>query len=359
VAGFLVCPGSNRRGLIFVSSLLISCISTTEMGRSRPIYNEIRGLRKQLENEGSVKKCRDAYQRLLELLSDPDVRERLALEAIPDDDGASSSRKRSRSLGSLQRTALAEMWKMLLTTAVTCAQMISRGKSKITEADIHFPFKLLLLCNKSENFVDGSVASIPSNLGKEQTKLLHAYCMELLRNESVISNVSGAELTLLSMLLYTCGRRDFVSNFKPDTHIRAVLEEIKKRLFNGDDADNSSRSQYLLPASREKALLSAKTFATLLCACRDIGIGLQILVREIVSFVSSWCRRPGLFVDEVQHVLTGISVVMCSDPDLCVVPLSQFGRPILQLVKRFLVQSELQKGTAIFSSLLEYLLRHL
>jgi hypothetical protein len=320
------------------------------MGRSRPIYSEIRGLRKQLDTEGSVKKCRDAYQRLLELLSDPDARERLALEAIPDDDGVNSSRKRGRSLGSIQRSALAEMWKMLLTSAVACVQMISRGKSKLTEADIHFPFKLLLLCNKSDGLFDGSVASVPSYLGKEQTKLLHAYCMELLGDESITTNVYGAEHTLLSMLLYICGRREFVSYFKPDTHIRAVLEELKIRLLKQDDIDDRSR---------EKSLLSAKIFATLLGTCRDIGIGLQILVREMVSFAASWCQHPGLYADEVPHLLAGVSVVLRSDPDLCVAPLTQFGRPILQLVKRFLVQSELQKGAIIFSSLVEYLLRHL
>jgi hypothetical protein len=326
------------------------------MRRSRPIYNEIRGLRKQLDSEISVKKCREAYQRLLELLSDPDARERLALEAIPDDDDddINASRKQSRSLGSLQRTALAEMWKMLLTTAVTCVQMISRGKSKLTEPDVHFPFKLLILCNKSDSVFDESDSTVPPKLGKEQTKLFYAYCMEMLGDEHIISNVTGAEHTLLSMLLYICGRREFVSYFKPDTHIRAVFEELKSRLvYNIDDT-----SEYVLPSTRANALLSAKTFAALLCKCRDIGIGLQIVVHEIVSIVSSWCQQQESFVEEVPYMLAGVSVVMCSDPDLCVAPLTRHGRPILQLIKRFMAQFDLQKGATIFSALLEYLLRH-
>ena len=153
------------------------------MGRPKPVYNEIRQLRKQLddfsrhhsgESSGggggvaTIKQCRVAYARLLEVLGDARKRQQLSDEAISDEDykeiGRSSrgtkdmdtddddddddypSRTRttnpttttttttrtttdrwvSRSVRARQRLALSEMWKSLLTSSVQCTQQLMR-----------------------------------------------------------------------------------------------------------------------------------------------------------------------------------------------------------------------------------------
>jgi hypothetical protein len=156
-----------------------------------------------------------------------------------------------------------------------------------------------------------------------------------------------------------CGRREFVAYFKPDTHIRAILEEVKIRLLRSGDDDGST--DHTLPCNREIALSSAKIFGALLTTCREVGIGLQTNIPEIVCFVATWCyqQKATSSVDELTHLLTGVAIVLRSDPDLCVPSLTRHGRPILHIVKRFVVQYNLQTGATIFTALVEYLLGHM
>jgi hypothetical protein len=316
------------------------------MGRSRPVYNEIRALRTQLDEAAAVKKSRAASERLLVMLSDPDVRRRLAAEATPD------NLPPGRSLTAIRRVALSEMWRALIQSAVTSVHLIARrGKSKLTNQDVRFPFKLLELCDKPDEVFDEATCK----LGREQTKLLCSYCMTMLDDEQTLL-IDGAEKTLLTMLAYICSRREFVAYFRPEQHISAILEEVEKRLITSDGEDESS-----FPPEIVK--IAAKVFGNLLATCQDLGIGLHLILPGTIKLVATWCQQneeERSFLEETVYLLSGASILLRSDPDLAIAPLSRHGRPILKLVKRSLGNLDLQKASKPYvAALTEYLLRYL
>lgn len=316
------------------------------MERSRPVYNEIKGLRKQLDDAGAVKKSRAASERLLVMLSDPDVRRRLAVEATPD------APPPGRSLRAIRRAALAEMWRVLIQSAITSAHLIARkGKSKLTNQDLRLPLKLLELCDKPDEVFDEAT----SKLGREQIKLLYSYCMTMLDDDQTLL-IDGGEKTLLTMLAYICSRREFVAYFKPEQQISAILEEVEKRLLLDDGEGDSS-------CSPEIVQIAAKIFGNLLSTCQDLGIGLHLILPGTIKLVASWCHQneeERSFLDETVHLLSGASILLRSNPDVAIAPLSRHGRPILQLVKRSLGKLDLQKASKPYvAALTEYLLRYL
>jgi hypothetical protein len=440
------------------------------MGRSKPIYSEIRSLRRILDDiggngnvessvtggggsgkgSGTIKQGREAYTRLLEILSDHRLRQQLGDEAIPDelynnsnnnndddddddyDDPSTRLPHTSRKVRAKQRTALAEMWKSLITSSIQCIQQMIRNTrhrkrkvsttttttSKYNEEDIRFPYKLLQLCFATDPIFDAPPSSsvtsssymkqqhsnkqssgktstkasmttskplpnlIPNKLGKEQSKLLYRYCIDLLtdidqeRQAMLLSssetsggrnqnnnNIDTVEDIVLSMLLYMCGRTELVSYYTSKAQIRTIVvtivqPRIVQRLLSSNTTllhQQQQPSQHYASSTTPQIIVSCKIWYTLYTTCSKIGIGLQYNIPESFYLFAIWCQQQlqhhdastssssssfTLLRQETMYLLNAIAVLLHTDPDLCIASLQRHGAmivPYLQQCYRLLL----------------------
>jgi hypothetical protein len=332
------------------------------MERERSVYSEIKALRKQLDEAGSsVKKSRHAGQQLVELLGMAGNRLKLAAEAQP----APSQRTSAQTAKALQRVALAEMWRLLIQSAVTSVHMIAQGKSRLTLLDIRLPHKLLVLCNQQDEFFDEENVII----SKDQVKLLFAYCMDML-DDSQTLEICGAEMELLAMVCYMCKRREFVAYFRPEQHIAYIMEQVEKRILVADnqgvDDDFANDSKLRLTTAQP----ASQIFSSLLSTSHDMGIDICIILPQTIRFVAKWCSETNELsqqhsrdpvVDAVTcNLLSGSSMLLKSHPDLAVASLTRHGQPILKTVKLFFAMLDSPKVTKPNQVVLvEFMLRYL
>jgi hypothetical protein len=444
------------------------------MGRPRPIYNEIKLLRKQLDQfgtgksestgsgAGSIKKCREAYTRLLEILGDPNTRQQLAEEAIPDhvyddndddddgnnrnDYGNANRYNNSRTqvpVLPMQRTALSEMWKTLIISSIYCVQNIISHQTtrkrkgtktfiKYNENDINFPHQLLKLCFMYDPIFDSKDISssnyhnyncnnkqtqrhntnfTPCKIGKGQSKLLYNYCITLLSDldndgytgtgtynndnhaqqqmEAITNynnNDTKIEQIILSMLLFICGRVELVAYYKSQHHIRTiVMNIIQQRILlpelQQQQPHHPPHSCYThdVPLLRERMIISCKIWYTLFTSCTTIGIGLQYNIVESIELFSTWCQQQlslyinhnsvhqnqqqhSLLREETMYILNTISILLRTDPDLCVESMKRHGQIILSFIQQCYVQQFHRSAiaaTTIWIALLDFLLQYM
>ena len=309
------------------------------MVRHTPTYNQISQLSRELDDK-SVKKCRIAGESLVKMLGEERVRRRLAEEATPDDI------EPGESLKPMRRKALAQVWRLVINRTIDMVTCIVNDtkKAKLTDADVRLPFKLLQLCDMPDELFDDDTPK----LSREETRLAFSYCMDMLCNEKVMGTV-GAEQTLLEMLSHICTKREHVAYFRPDKQIQAILQEIEKRLVYG-------KEQGKVSVDADISHLSAKIFGELLVTLHDLGIALHLVLPGTLHMVARWCdqNRHRTDVTEFVGIFWGAAVLLRSNPDLAVAPLSRYGRPILSFVRK-----RLGRPGPLEAALTEYLLRHL
>jgi hypothetical protein len=303
------------------------------MERKRSVYNEIKALRKQLdEAASSVKKGRSAGQQLLELLGVPSNRRRLAAEAK----AARRHGPNAPSTKTTQRVALAEMWRVLIHSAVASVHALAQGKSKLTLEDIRLPHKMILLCNQHDDLFDDEHVV----LGKDQVKLLYSFCVDMLDEEQT-KEIYGAEVELLAMLLYMCKRRECVAYFKPEQHIAYILELVEKRILvpHNEGIDPG----YGTTRRMEIAQPAANIFSCLFSTCQELGIDLHVVLPRTIKFVATWCieayelsrqqSREYAIHAITYPLLAGAAILLRANPDLAVGSLTRHGQPIVKTIK--------------------------
>lgn len=313
------------------------------------IYSEIKLLVKDL-NDSKIKQRRAAGEKLQNLLSQAEARRRLAAEvSIPG-----SHRGRISIVGA-RRTALAELWRWIIQSAVSAVQAIVDGKSKVTDSDIIMPYNLIRLCDmQDEGGNDPNIDYyhlVSSKLDKNTTRCVFEYCMEMLDNKT---RIETAVLPLLQMLGYICSRRDYVAHFKQHGEISAIMEEVERNIIPDEDAISSSAPTRM---DQNVALEAGKIFENIIKTTTDLGIGMELLLPGCVELVANWCnvnRSKGV-VPELPHIMNGLSTILESNPEQSVAPLTRYGRVILSFTKKRYKNVLAGHRT----SLNKYLLRHL
>lgn len=301
------------------------------------IYSEIKSLIKDL-NESKIKQRRMAGEKLQSMLSQPETRRRLAMEvSIPP------SQRGLISIAGARRMALAEVWRLIIQSAISAVQAIVDGKSKITESDILMPYKLIRSCDMHDEVEDASIQFSNTKLDKKTTRIVFEYTMEMLENRTTLEL---AEMTLLQQLAYICSRREYVAYFKPHGEISAILEEVESRILSADGAVESRVTEE-----------AGKLFGNIVKTTIDLGIGLEILIPGCVKMAANWCKlnKAKNLVSELPHVLNGLSLILESNPEQSVAPLFRYGHIILSFVqKRYSNTVGMHRN-----ALNKYLLRHL
>lgn len=273
----------------------------------------------------SVTKRRKAADTLISMLGNPDLRRRLAQEGRPN-----------------PKAAVAATWRLVMRGILDATRItVDSGKSKLTHADIHAPYKLLTLCDDPDELFGDD-----TKLSKVETKEIVRFCFELLENTRVLD---CAEDVVLQMLSHLCSRVEYVAYFKP-LLIRDILDEVKSRIITGMDEDDVE-----LPIVME----SAKVFGNLMNTTQELGISLHHVLRFCIEMVSLYCqeKREDDLLEELPFIVSGVSIVLRSDPELAIGPLAEHGRPILSLVRKKFMDTK--NDFKLQATLSDYLLSHL
>jgi len=310
-------------------------------------YREIRSLAQEL-NSPRIRQRRAAGEKLQQMLSMAEVRRRLAQEAGAAAAGRQGNEGRDRrSINVERRMALSEMWRYIILNAVLSVQAIAQGSSKMTETDILMPYKLIKCCDLPYENPEMAIDE-PSKLSRKETKLVFTYCYDMLQNEAALDL---AEVQLLEMLAYLCGRKEYVAYMRPHLEMHAVVQEIEHRLIPKSDKNS---------VQPDVGLVCAKIFENLISTSSHLGIGLHLLMAGCVKFVATWCvnmsnrERQGPTA-ELPHLFRGLAILIKSDVEQAIVPLTRHGRPILSFCKRCYVNADVAHRAALD----EYFLSHL
>lgn len=301
-------------------------------------YREIRSLAQNLSSS-KLRDRRAAGEKLQQHLSMAEVRRRLAQEAAATASSQGPSAVK-------QRKALSEMWRYIILNAVLSVQTTARA-SKLTLNDILMPFKLIRCCDLPDEQESTLTRYEPSKLSRKTTKQVFSYCYDMLQDENALAL---AELQLLEMMAYICARKEYVAHMRPHLEMHAVVQEVETRLTEADEA--SIRPEVMLVAGR--------IFKNLLASAYVLGIGMHLLMPGCVKIVAAWCvnnlhRQRNRPTAELPHIFRALSVLLKSDVEQAIAPLTRHGRPILSYAKR--CYSSVDENHR--SALDEYFLSHL
>ena len=368
----------------------------------------------------------------------------------------------SRSIRARQRLALSEMWKSLVTSSILCAQQLlrlSRTTSSTTSTattrkrkqisssttsntittassstatkynleDVNFPFKLLQLCYHFDPVLDEPLLPppfsstspdhstpllsphathfLPSKLGRDQSKLLYQYCVQLLADidhhrsdhspdnyDGETSHLDEVERTVLSMLAYIVGKVELVASYyRAIPHIRHImLRIVQPRLLRGPTANSNALA---MVQQQQIKLTAAKIWYTLFhtCSLEHIGIGLQLLLPDAFDIFAAWCQQqPSVYnnkknkntssasssststitVELATYLLNTITILTKENRDLCIASWQRHGyvlRPFLsasyeeyqQQTLKFATSSAVTTHSSIATALHDFLLQYM
>lgn len=288
-------------------------------------YREIRRLVDILINTSAVQKRRSAGKELLEMMSKPEVRRRLASEARPKGSHVAVGR----------RHALSEVWRSIIHGVVAAVDDFAKGKTKLTVADVNMLFKFVQVCDiANEGFEE---AYNTYKLSRKEVKLVACLCLDLLDD---VFALAIAELQLLEMLAFICSRDEYVAHFRPDPEIQVILEEAEKRI-SAEDTD-------ALPHGTLEA--ATKVFKNIINTAADSCITLNLFMPGAIKLVGGCCARNvanqentrRVTVDQL-NLISGVTHLIRSDPEQAIAPLTRHGRAILSFAKRFYGAGDMQR----------------
>jgi hypothetical protein len=307
-------------------------IATME-NRRTPTYDQIRSLSSQLQQANSVTKRRELGQALENLLSNYEVRKRLAAEATPPVPGRGRRRSGDLSPTAKKCHALSQLWTAVLTAAFgAVTRTFASPKTKITLDDIRLPHKLLQAASQPDGTFDDAdgttkVTGIPK-LSRKIVRNALKYCLEMLESERV-ANVPGGEVFMLEMLVHLCSKPEYVGHFKWSTDFERVLSETTLRMAPKVEREESHAFD-----------TAVKAFDGLLQTCHHLGIEMHMFVSDNLKIVSEWCT---LHVKESSfnanssarpHMFNATAVMLYSHPDHAIGPMKRYGRSILRFCRR-------------------------
>jgi hypothetical protein len=257
------------------------------------------------ETSKAVTERRAAGKKLMDMLSKPEVRQRLASEAP----------------GSVARReyALKKMWRVVVKSMTLHTLSIANGKKKWNKDDIPVFYNIIMSCDEPGN------ESI-FRLSRDEVKKVIQLCICLLSSEEA---VNMAEPMLLNMLAYIAGSKGYIANLQSHDEIKAIMEVVEKRISHDNEMNRA---------------LAAKIFQNLCQTAESLGIQLHPLVHASVKLVAEWCKESyletGRAVDvgrrpvaEMNHLISGLAAMIRPCPEQAIAPLTRHGRAILKFAK--------------------------
>jgi hypothetical protein len=291
------------------------------------MYRRIRELTRDMREEGTLKKRRDASIALRGLLNDPRSRETLLQEATG-------------------KHALSAVWGMIIKASlIACDKALNAKKSTArtyNAEDIVMPYYILL---RIDDFA--KLADTDGLLSGQQVRELLTYCLNLRGNDVAMTS---AGMDIMKMLEFLCSRPDFVIHFRIEPHMENILSELQEPLANPE------RDPYFEG--------SAKVFAALMHTAKTLGMGLHSLIPRCLEVVGAWCggrldaihsvRASGII--GVEHMFAAAACILSSHPEHAIYALSERGSDILSLARQCYSISTSKKAK---ESIIDYFLAHL
>lgn len=301
--------------------------------RRTPTYDQIRSLASQLQQANAVTKRREVGHRLEELLSNYDVRKKLAAEAGPP---TTDRRHRNDDLSSTAQRchALSQLWTTVLTAAFGAVnRTFTSPKTKLTLDDIRLPHKLLQAAGQPDEAfddTDGSTTPITGipKLSKKIVRNTLKFCLEMLESERV-ANIPGGEVLMLEMLVHLCSKPEYVGQFKWLTDFERVMSEITVRMTPKVEQEEGHAFD-----------VAVKAFDALLLTCHHLGIQMHMFISENLKLVSEWCAthlKEGSFNANSAarpYLFNAVAVMLYSHPDHAIGPMKRHGQNVIRFCKR-------------------------
>jgi hypothetical protein len=303
--------------------------------RKTPTYDQIRSLASQLQQANAVTRRREIGHRLEELLSNYDVRKKLAAEAGPPATGIQRQRQRNDDLSPTAKRchALSQLWTTVLTAAFgAVTRTFTSPKTKLTLDDIRLPHKLLQAAGQPDEAFDDTdgmtrITGIPK-LSKKIIRNALKFCLEMLESERV-AKVQGGEVLMLEMLAHLCSKADYVGQFKWLTDFEQVMSEITLRMTPKVEQEEGHLFD-----------IAVKAFDGLLQTCHHLGIEMHMFLPDNLKLISDWCathvREGSCNANSAArpHVFNAVAVMLYSHPDYAIGPMKRHGRNVLRFCKR-------------------------
>lgn len=290
------------------------------MNQGKPHYDRIIFLTRQLSDGGvKIKRKRELSKELEELLTNHDVRKKLAVETTPRKsvNGLSNAARRCQVLNML--------WSNALSRCILTSKEIIQSKNKVVIQDIRLPDRILRASSQPDEAFDSNGLGIPK-LSKKSVRNALKFCLETLQNENI---PEGGEQVLLDMLVFLCSKDEYVGCFKYAVDFRNVLSEVFYRLTKQDDM--------AAPLIFESA---SKAFGNLFCTCSRLGIEVHTFISDSLEVIADWCKinvqrnTINSSSSSRQHFFDAIACMLSSHPDHAIGPMKRYGRHILRYCKR-------------------------
>jgi hypothetical protein len=272
---------------------------------SYPTYNQVKRLAQGFAEGKNIRDRRRDGNDLVGLLNNSDVRQRLGAEA------------------NWRPQGLREMWRLLVGHVLAGLQdMHSSGKkSKLLPEDVRTLNKILEACVRAQEGFENELSS--SKLTKKEVRSAVQFSLELL--DEVDDGKLGIdfEAALLETLNQLCSCKEFVVHCRPENDTRAILEVAERRI-------EQDKPKTIIQA--------AQIFYRLLTASASMQISLDSLLPGCVKMVAVWCRSKHDMseqaIGELEYMIEGVVVLLNSNPEQAIGPLTRHGAVILKFCKR-------------------------
>ncbi|GKY92429.1 hypothetical protein MPSEU_000213400 [Mayamaea pseudoterrestris] len=296
---------------------------------SYPTYSQVKSLARSLAEGKNIKDRRRDGEELCRILGRPETRQRLVVEASGRPEG------------------LREMWRLLTNYVIAGLHSINSKRSKLLPDDVRILRRFMEICITSTEGFENELST--GKLTKKEVRAVIQFVLDLLDevDDGKFDNAE-IEVVLLELLSQICIAREFVVHLRPQTDMRIILEVAERRI----EEDKPSTT-----------VLVAQIVHRLLATAASLYISLDNLLPGYVKVVASWCRSKHGMHDctlaELEHVIGGLAVLLKSNPEQAIGPMTRHGAIVLKFVKRRYVQPALRRNNKEREALNDYIVSHI
>ena len=298
---------------------------------SYPTYHQVKTLARSLAEGKNIRERRSDGEKLCNKLGKVEVRRRLAAEANGRPEG------------------LREMWRLLSNYVIAGLLNMHSKKSKLVPDDIRILKRFLEACTSATEGFENELST--SKLAKKEVRSIIQFVLDLLDevDEGKFDNPEF-EIALLELLSQICSAREFVVHFRPQHDMRVILEVMERRIEQDKPSVTVMASQIV-----------QRLFSTSV----SLQMSLDNLLPGFVKVAANWCRLKNGSEDEdhslieLEYMMGALAVLMNSNFEQAIGPMTRHGAVILRFAKRRYVKPGIRQSHKDREALNEYFMAHM
>jgi hypothetical protein len=298
---------------------------------AQPLYNELRLLAKNFAEAKNIKDRRKAGEALCHKLGSARTRALLVSEA----NGYAE--------------VLRGLWRMLASHLLAGLKHVHSKKNKLAQEDMRIFKRFLDICITAKEGFENELSS--GKLTKKHIRSIIEFVLNLLYevDEGTHDN-PDFEVVLLELLSQICNAREFVVHFRPQNEMRVILEVAERRIVCEADASPN-------------IVLAAQIVYRLFSTSATLHFSLDYLLPGFVKVVATWCRDKIDSLDhtlgELEYLMAGLAILLNSNPEQAVAPMSRHGGLILKFAKRRYRKAGIRQSHKDREAMNEYFMAHM